>query len=66
MHDVAVDIGQAEVAPGVTVSELGMIEPHEVQNGRMQIVRMYRVLDSGGSVFIRDTIAKSLLDSAAS
>ena len=33
--DVAVDVGESEVSAGVTVDEVFVVEPHEVEHGGM-------------------------------
>jgi hypothetical protein len=40
LHDSAVHIGQAEVAAGVAVSQLLVVESQEMQQCRMQIVHV--------------------------
>src|SRR5262245_18073889 len=45
LDDVAVDIGQAEVTSGVAIRQLRVVEAQEVQNGRVQVVDMYHLLD---------------------
>src|SRR5258705_12224585 len=44
-HDLAVDIGQAVVAPSVAIGKARVIEAHQVQNSRVEVVHMDLVLN---------------------
>src|SRR4030095_15221610 len=46
-HHAAVHIGQAEIAAAVAVGEPFVVEAHEVQDGRVQVVDVHAVLDRG-------------------
>jgi hypothetical protein len=43
-HDLAkhlsVDIGEPMISPGAEVGELFVVEPHQVKNGRVQVVHV--------------------------
>ena len=43
MHDVACDIGEPVIPARVAVSKALMIEAHQVQDGRVEVVDMHRV-----------------------
>ena len=49
-HDAAIDVGEAEVAAGVAVRQLGVVEAHQVQQGRVQVVDVDLVLDGAEAV----------------
>ena len=42
---VAVNIGQPEVTPSVTVSKPFVVQTEEMQDGRVQVVEMHFILD---------------------
>ena len=44
MNDVAVDVGEAEVAAGVVVGEAFVIEAQKMQDGRLEVVNVDFVL----------------------
>ena len=60
MYDVAEDVGEAEVAAVVEVSEAFVIEAEEVQNGGVEIVGVHGV-DAG---FETDLIGGAVGDAA--
>ncbi len=45
LDDVAVDIGEAEVSPRVTIRQAGMVESKQVQDGGVKIVDVHLVRD---------------------
>ena len=45
MDDVTRDIGQAVVTAGVAVGELFMIQPHQVEDGGVEVVDVNAILD---------------------
>ena len=52
VDDAAVDVGQAEVAAGVAVGELRVVEAEQVQDGGVQVVDVDRVLDGLEAEFV--------------
>jgi len=58
VDDVAVHVGQAEIAAGVMIRQFFVIESEEPENGRVQIMHVDRILDGlepelvGGAVHI--------------
>ena len=46
-HDLAVDGGEAEVAPGVSVGEPGVVAAEQVEDRGVQVVDMHRLLERG-------------------
>ena len=57
--DLAVDIGQAEVAPGVTIGQPFVIEPEQVQNCRVEVVEVNAVLGRIVAVIIRTAVGNA-------
>ena len=45
LHDLAMHVGQAEVAAAVAVGEAGMVQAHQVQDGGVQVVDVHAVFD---------------------
>ena len=52
MHDVAVDVGQAEVAAGVAVGQPLVVEAEQVQDRGVQVVDVDLVLDGVVAVVV--------------
>lgn len=52
LHDVAVDIGQAEIATRMAIGESFVIEAQQVQHGGVQIMNVDAIFDSPISKFI--------------
>ena len=46
MDDVSVDVGKPEVAAPVTVSESGVVNPQQVQDGGMIIMHMNSIANN--------------------
>ena len=44
-HDVAVDVGQAEIPPAVIIGEFLVIKTHQMEDGGMKVVDVHLVLD---------------------
>src|SRR5438046_6013113 len=61
----AVNIGQAEIAPGIPIGELLVIEAEQVQDGRVQIVHVNLVLDRLETEFVRRAINRAAFHSPA-
>lgn len=40
MDDVAGDVGETEIAAGVAISQLGMIDAHEMEDGGVIVMDM--------------------------
>ena len=49
LHDVAVHVGEAEIAAGVAEGELLVIEAQQVQDRRVQVMDVHLVLDRARS-----------------
>ena len=64
MNHTAVDIGQTEVTAGVAVGQSFVVETHEVQNRRVQVMNVHRVLDSLKTKFIGRAVDDSPLHPA--
>ena len=45
MDDMAMNIGEAKIAAGITVGEFLVIKSHEMKNGGVKIMHMGPVLD---------------------
>ena len=65
MDDVAVDVGQAEVAAVVAVGEPFVIETQEVEDGGVEIVMRDAVLDGVHAEFVGGAVGDPPLDAAA-
>src|SRR5437868_8931926 len=55
------DVGKAEVSSCVAVGQFLVVETHECQQGRVQIVDVHTPFDSLSTEFIGTTIAEALL-----
>ena len=64
MNDVAMDIGQPEIAARVTVSQLLMIHAQQMQNRGMEIVQMDLVLGCEIAVIVRLAVSHATLKAA--
>ncbi len=51
-HDVAMHVGQAEIAAAVAIRQPLVVEAHEVQNGGVQVVDVDAVLDGCDAEFV--------------
>lgn len=56
MNDITVYIGQSEIPSRVTVSKFLMIESHQVEDRRLQVMHMDAVFDRGKSEFIGSAV----------
>lgn len=56
-HHLAVDVGETEVAAGVVVGELFVIESHEVEDGGVEVVDVGLVFDGLVAVFVGGSVA---------
>src|SRR5262249_35299780 len=65
-YDVAVNVSQAEIAAGVTVGQLLVIEPQQVQDRRVQIVHVNFVLDRAEAEIVGRPVGGPALHPAAS
>ena len=65
VDDVAVDVGEAEVAAGVAVGEFFVIEAEEVEHGGVEIVDVDLVLDGGEAEVIGCAVDVAAFHSAA-
>ena len=66
MDDVAVDVGEAEVATGVAVGELFVIEAEEVEHGGVEVVDVDLVFDGLEAEVISRAVNVAAFGSAAS
>ena len=51
-HDVAMHVGEAIIAAGMAVCEAGVVEPHQVQDGGVEIMNVHRVLHRADAVLV--------------
>ena len=65
MDDVSVDVGKPEVAAPVTVSESGVVNPQQVQDGGMIIMNVARIGDDIQAEFISFTVDFATLDTSS-
>src|SRR5207247_808732 len=56
LHHTTINVRQPKVATGISIGELLVVEAEQVQNGRVQIVDVYFVLDRFEPEFIRRAI----------
>ena len=56
------DVGQSEVAPCITVSQLGVVESHQPEHRRMQIVDMDPILNRFETEIVGRTISLATPD----
>jgi hypothetical protein len=65
LDDAARDVGQTEVTAIVAVSQLGVIEAEQAQNGGVEIVDVDGILDSRGAEFVGGAKNRAAFDAAA-
>ena len=65
MHLFPVHVGQPVIAPAVAVRQLFVVEPHQVQNGRVQVVYVDTILDRGQPELVGVAIAHTRFDTAS-
>src|SRR5438270_294792 len=58
LHHLPIHIGQPEVAAGMPISQLLVIQPQQVQNRGMQVVIVNPILDREIAVVVGGSIAK--------
>ena len=63
--DLAGDVGQAEIAAGVAIGQLLVIEPHQRQQRGMQIGRVHASFDRVQAVFVGGAVRESALHARA-
>ena len=59
------NVRQSEIPSLISECQLRVFDSQEMQNSRMEIVNVYRILDDVVAIVIGSTISKSLLDSCA-
>ena len=59
------DISQPEIASRMSVGELLVVEPKQVQNSRVQIVDMHLLINRGEAEFVRGAVHISTARSTA-
>ena len=57
--NIAADVRQSEIAPGIPIGQLGMIESQKVQNRGVQIVHVHTTLDGPISQFVGFTVCET-------
>ena len=65
MGDVAVDVGQPEVAAGVFVGQRLVIESQQMEDRRVQIVEVHAVFHRGNAVLVGRAIGRATLHASA-
>lgn len=63
--DRAMDIGEAEVASGIAVGELLVIESHEVQDGRVKVVDVHAFVDGGEAEVVAGAVHATAFHAAS-
>ena len=62
---IPIHIGQPEIAAGVAVGELLVIQAKQGENRGVQIVNVHRIVDGFGTVFISLSVGEAALGAAA-
>src|SRR5262249_25772526 len=65
VQDVAVDVGQTEVAAGIAVGQLGVVEAEQVQDGSVQVVDVDRLFDGLVAELVGCAVDMAALDATA-
>src|SRR5579863_2334934 len=65
VHYFSRRIGQPEIAPAVPISQLRVIDSHQIENGGVQIVHVRSLLDSLVAEIVRSAVHDPLLDATA-
>ena len=65
MDHVAGYVRQAEIAPAVTVCELGVVDTQKVQDGRMQVVHVDRFVDGFPAEVVGGTVGHATFHTSA-
>src|SRR4051812_49371277 len=63
--DLAVDVGEPEVAAAVAVGELLVVDAHQMQDRRVQVVHVDLVGDGGDAELVGGAVDVAPLDAAA-
>ena len=66
VDDVAVNVGQSEVATGIAVCQFFVVEAHQSQNCGLQVVNVDGLLDSFEAEFVGRSMNLAALHTAAS
>src|SRR5438132_5191530 len=64
MNNVAEDVRQAVIAAAVAIGQLGVVDAHQMQNGRVQVVDMHAIFDSVPAVVVGVAVGHAALDAA--
>ena len=65
VDDFAVDVGEAEIAAGVAVGELFVVEAEEVQHRGVEVVDVDGLVGGLEAEFIRRAVDRAAADAAA-
>jgi hypothetical protein len=65
-HKIAMHVRESIVTTAVSIGQPFVIDPHQVQNCRVQIMHMDRLLDGPHPVFVTGTMDNSALDAGTS
>ena len=65
LDNSSVNVRQSEVTSGITMSQAFVIQTHQVQHGRMQIMQMHASFDCFVAEFIRCTMLEPAPDAAS-
>ena len=63
--NIAADVRQSEIAPGIPIGQLGMIDAHEMENRRVKIMHVHGILDDPHAQFVRRAVDETRLHAAA-
>ena len=65
VDDISVNVGEPEVAACVPVGQEFVIEAHEMEDGRMQVVHVNWILDGFEAELVGSSVDESSLGAAA-
>src|ERR1700733_14769273 len=58
------NVGQAEIPPTVAVCKLSVVDAHQVEDSRMQVMHMHPLVDALPAKFISSTITHTTFHAA--
>jgi len=64
-NNFSVNIGQAEVAPGITVGEAFVVKAEQVKNRRLQVVKVHPVFRGIIAVVVCVSVGDARFDASA-
>src|SRR6476660_2812468 len=65
VDDLAVDVGEAEIAARIAIGETLVVKTHELQDGGVQVVDVHRILGGTEAEFVGRSVGLATFDAAA-